>query len=428
MSTIVLLVSFFVLMVIGVPVAYAMLATAFFIIFVFEPTLPSIIVVQKMYGGIDNYILICIPFFMLAGELMNLTPLFDRLMKIADAIVGNIKGGLSHVNIVCSMIFAGISGSAAADASAVGSMMIPAMVKQGYSRPYATAVTVVSSVIGVIIPPSNIMVVAALATSTSVASALVGGVLPGILAGMCLLCVSLIYGLKKGFPKSSSMTWRERGNAFWGGIPGLGIPVVIVGGILGGFVTPTEASNLCVIYAIVVGPILIRGLPPLKDLYACVVVVVTRQSAVMFCLGASVVLAWLFAIAGVPDIIAAGIDHVTDSRNGVIAVMLVVYLVVGTFMDPLPAILIFSPIFHPIAHHYGISNVHFTVTMVMGLAIGLATPPVGSCLFVGAAISGLTIDKFVKELLPFLAAMVVALIIVAYIPALAEALPALVKR
>jgi TRAP-type C4-dicarboxylate transport system permease large subunit len=156
--------------------------------------------------------------------------------------------------------------------------------------------------------------------------------------------------------------------------------------------------------------------------------VVTRQSAVMFCLGASVVLAWLFAIAGVPDAIAVGIGHITDSRNGVIAVMLLVYLVVGTFMDPLPAILIFSPIFQPIAHHYGISNVHFTVTMVMGLAIGLATPPVGSCLYVGAAISGLTIDKFAKDLLPFLAAMVVALIIVAYIPALAEALPALVKR
>ncbi|EPC00357.1 hypothetical protein L861_13870 [Litchfieldella anticariensis FP35 = DSM 16096] len=423
MAGIALLSCFFVLISIGVPIAYAMLGTAFFVLFVFEPGLPTIIVPQKFYGGADNYILLCIPFFMLAGELMGLTPLFDRLMKFSNAMVGHIRGGLSHVNIVVSMLFAGISGAASADTSAVGSMMIPAMVKQGYTKSYATAVTVISSVIGVIIPPSGIMIVAALATGTSVSSVFLGGVIPGIVAGSSLLIVSLIYGFTKGFPKSAEMNWRERGRAFWFGMPGLGIPIVIIGGILGGLVTPTEAANLAVVYAIIVGALLIKGIPPLRELYQSLITVVTRLSAIMICLGASMVLAWFFAIAGVPEIVAGAIMTVTDNPYGVMALMLISYLIVGTFLDPLPAILIFSPIFQPIASSFGISDVHFTVVMVMGLSIGLATPPVGSCIFVGSAISGLSVDKFVKDLLPFIAAMAAALVVVAFVPSLVEWLP-----
>ncbi len=428
MSAVFILVSFFVLLVIGVPIAYSMLATAFAVLYLFYPSIPTIVVSQKFFGGVDNYILLCIPFFMLAGELMGITSLFDRLMRCADAMVGQIKGGLSHVNIVVSMLFAGISGSASADTAAVGSMMIPAMVKQGYTKAYATAVTVVSSVIGVIIPPSGIMIVAALATSTSVSSVFLGGVFPGLIAGFSLLAVSLFYGAVKGFPASSKMTWRERGRAFWLGIPGLGIPVVIIGGILGGFITPTEASNIAVIYALVVGIFLLGRLPSARQLYNCVINVIMRLSAIMFCLGASVVLAWLFAIAGVPEAVAAAIAFITDEPAGIIALMLVCYLIVGTFLDPLPAILIFAPIFQPIARTIGMSDLHFTVTMVMGLSIGLATPPVGSCLFVGSAISGLSVEKFTKDLLPFLLAMVIALFTVAYIPTLTEYLPSLSRR
>lgn len=425
MSAVFIIICFFVLIAIGVPIAYAMLATAFSTLYIFYPSIPTLVVSQKVYGGIDNYILLCIPFFMLAGEFMGITSLFDRLMRCADAIVGQIKGGLSHVNIVASMLFAGISGSASADTAAIGSMMIPAMVKQGYSRAYATAVTVVSSVIGVIIPPSGIMIVAALATSTSVAGVFLGGVFPGIVAGLSLLAVSLFYGAVKGFPASSKMTWRERGRTFWLGVPGLGIPVVVIGGILGGFITPTEASNISVIYAIVVGVALLGRLPPVRQIYDSLMNVITRLSAIMFCLGASVMLSWLFAIAGVPEAVAAAIAYITDEPIGVIALMLMCYLVVGTFLDPLPAILIFAPIFQPIARTIGMSDLHFTVTMVMGLSIGLATPPVGSCLFVGSAISGLGVEKFTKHLLPFLLAMVVALVIVAYVPMLTEYLPSL---
>ncbi|GAB5378250.1 MAG: TRAP transporter large permease subunit [Acuticoccus sp.] len=428
MSAIFILFAFFAFLIIGVPIAYSMLATSFAVLYLFYPSIPTIVVSQKFYGGIDNYILLCIPFFMLAGELMGITSLFDRLMRCADAVVGQIKGGLSHVNIVVSMLFAGISGSASADTAAVGSMMIPAMVKQGYSKAYATAVTVVSSVIGVIIPPSGIMIVAALATNTSVASVFLGGVFPGIIAGCSLLAVSLFYGAIKGFPAASSMTWRDRVRAFWMGIPGLGIPVVIIGGILGGFITPTEASNIAVIYAIVVGLTLLGRVPPARQLYTCVINVITRLSAIMFCLGASVVLSWLFAIAGVPEAVAGAITAITSEPAGIIAMMLVCYLIVGTFLDPLPAILIFAPIFQPIAKTIGMSDLHFTVTMVMGLSIGLATPPVGSCLFVGSAISGLSVEKFTRDLLPFLLAMVVALFVVAYLPVLTEYLPSLSRR
>lgn len=428
MSAVFMLGTFFTLLLIGVPIAYSMLATSFAVLYFFYPMIPTIVVSQKFYGGIDNYILLCIPFFMLAGELMGITSLFDRLMRCADAIVGQIKGGLSHVNIVVSMLFAGISGAASADTAAVGSMMIPAMVKQGYTKSYATAVTVVSSVIGVIIPPSGIMIVAALATSTSVAQVFLGGVFPGLIAGFSLLAVSLLYGSLKGFPTASQMTWRDRGRAFAMGVPGLGIPVVIIGGILGGFITPTEASNIAVVYAIVVGTVLIGGLPPLRQLYTAVMNVITRLSAIMFCLGASVALSWLFAIAGVPDAVGAAIAYVTNDPAGIVALMLVSYLIVGTFLDPLPAILIFAPIFQPIARSIEMSDLHFTVVMVMGLSIGLATPPVGSCLFVGSAISGLSVEKFTRDLLPFLLAMVVALFVVAYVPTLTEYLPSLAAR
>ena len=419
----ILLILFFSLMFLGVPIAYAMLITSFVTLKFFNPEVPTIIVPQRIFGGVNNYILLCIPFFMLAGELMGMTPLFDRLIKCANALVGHIRGGLSHINIVVSMFFAGITGAATADTSAVGSMLIPAMIKQGYSRRYSTAVTVVSSVIGVIIPPSGLMIVAALATANSVAVLFLGGVIPGLLAGFAQLTVSLIYGHIKGFPKAEPMTWRDRGVALWLGLPGLGIPVIIMGGILGGAVTPTEAANVSVIYAIIVGPILMGGFPPLVRFYRSLMLVCARLSAIMFCLGTAMVLGWIFAIAGVPDAVGEWITSITDSTVLITAGMLVTYVIVGTFLDPLPAILIFTPIFQPLAESIGISNTHFAVTMVFGLAIGLATPPVGSCLFIGSAISGLSVEQFTKDLIPFIVVMIGVLIAIAYVPWLVEFVP-----
>lgn len=424
----ILLILFFGLMLIGVPIAYSMLITSFITLKFVHPEIPTLIIPQRIYGGVNNFILLCIPFFILAGELMSMTQLFDRLIKVSNAIVGHIKGALSHINIVVSMFFAGITGAATADTSAVGSLLIPAMVKQGYTKSYATAVTVVSSVIGVIIPPSNLMVVAALATSTSVAALLLGGLVPGILAGLAQLTWSIIYGVTKGFPAEPKMSWRERLQVFWAGLPALGIPVVLMGGILGGIMTPTEAAAVSIIYALIVGPILMQRFPPLRQLYDSALVVLGRVSAVMTCVGTALVMGWIFAIAEVPNAIAAFITSITTNGALITLGMLATYLIVGTFLDPLPAILIFAPIFQPVAESLGISTVHFAVVMVFGLAIGLATPPVGSCLYVGAAISGIGVEKFTKDLIPFIIAMLAVLVVIAFIPPLVTFVPEVMLR
>lgn len=424
----ILLIIFFALMLIGVPIAYSMLITSFVTLTFVHPEIPTLIVPQRIYGGVNNFILLCIPFFILAGELMAMTQLFDRLIKVSNAIVGHIKGALSHINIVVSMFFAGITGAATADTSAVGSLLIPAMVKQGYTKSYATAVTVVSSVIGVIIPPSNLMVVAALATSTSVAALLLGGLIPGILAGLAQLTWSIIYGITKGFPAEPKMSWGERLQVFFHGLPALGIPVVLMGGILGGIMTPTEAAAVSIIYALIVGPIMMQRFPPLRQLYDSALVVLGRVSAVMTCVGTALVMGWIFAIAEVPDAIAAFITSITTNGTLITLGMLATYLVIGTFLDPLPAILIFTPIFLPLAESLGISPIHFAVVMVFGLAIGLATPPVGSCLFVGAAISGIGVEKFTKDLIPFILAMILVLILIAFVPALVTFVPEVMLR
>ncbi|MDR1933370.1 MAG: TRAP transporter large permease [Spirochaetales bacterium] len=417
------LICFFGLMILGMPIAYSMIVTGFITINFFHPGIPLVIIPQRVFAGINNFILLCIPFFMLAGELMSMTPLFDKLINLSKALVGHIRGGLSHVNIVVSMFFAGITGAAVADTSAVGGILIPAMNKEGYPKGYTVAVTVSSSTLGVIIPPSNLMIVAALATGQSVAILFMAGIIPGILSGMAQLVVSFIYSYKYGYPKSSDMTWKDRVRIFWEGMPAIGIPVIIMGGILGGVVTPTEAADLTIFYAVVVGIFGLRSIPTMKRLYSSLVIVVERLGAVMFALGAAMVLGWIFAIAQVPDAIGAWILSVTTNSVIITIGMLITMLIVGTFMDPLPAILIFTPIFLPIAESIGMGKLHFTITMIFGFVIGLITPPVGSVLYVGSAISGMKVEEFVKDLIPFISAIIAILILLAFVPPLVTFIP-----
>ncbi len=423
-ATLVLII-FFMLIVLGVPIGYGMLITAVITLKFLHPHLPLIIVPQRVFSGINNFILLCIPFFMLAGEIMGLTPLFDRLMQLSRALVGRIPGALSHVNIVVSMFFAGITGAATADTSSVGGILIPAMRKDGYKDGYTVAVTVSSSTIGVIIPPSNLMVVAALASGTSVAALFVGGIIPGILSGLSQLVVSFIYALRYGFPKAPPMTWKERGWAILRSAPAAGMPIIIVGGILGGVFTPTEASAVSVLYAFIIGSLMMRKIPNLKQLWECFLAVAARLGAVMFCVGSAMVLGWIFAKAEVPDAVGNFIVSLTTNPLLIIFGFLITYIIVGTFLDPLPAILIFTPIFLPLARSIGMSVIHFAVVMVFGFAIGLITPPVGSCLYVGAAISGLKIEEFAKDLIPFIISIVFVLFLIAYIPPLVTYLPEL---
>lgn len=424
----VVLVGFFGLIILGTPIGYAMIVTSVVALRFLHDTIPLVIVPQRVFAGINNFILLCIPFFMLAGELMSITPLFEKLVKLFQAFIGHIKGGLSHVNIVVSMFFAGITGAATADTAAVGGMLIPAMEKDGYTRSYATAVTVSSSTIGVIIPPSNLMIVAALATGSSVAVLFMAGLVPGILSGLGQLVVSLIYAKRKGFPARDRIGWAERRRLIWDGLPALGIPVIIFGGILGGVFTPTEAAAMTVIYAVIVGGFLLRSLPSWKVVYDTLLAVVERVGAVMLAVGAAMVLGWLFAMAGVPAAVGAWITTITTNPVLITLFMLATFLIMGTFLDPLPAILIFTPIFMPIAASIGMGRVHFTITMVFGFVIGLITPPVGSCLYVGAAISRMRVEQFVMDLIPFIVSIVVVLVLIAFVPALVEFVPGLLFR
>jgi len=417
------LVVFFGLMILGMPIGYAMLVASIFTLKVFHEMIPLVIVPQRILGGVNNFILLCIPFFMLMGELMALTPLCEKLIKLFQAFLGHIKGGLSHVNIVVSMFFAGITGAATADTAAIGGILIPAMKKEGYTPSYATAVTVSSSTIGVIIPPSNLMVVAALVGGTSVAALFMGGLIPGILSGLAQLVVSFIYAKRKGFPAACRIGWKERIQILWEGIPAIGIPVIIFGGILGGIFTPTEAANITVFYAIVVGFFALRSFPSWRNVYCAFLVVVRRVGTVMFAVGAAMVLGWLFGIAQVPLAVGEWITSITTNPNLIILGMLITYLVIGTFLDPLPAILIFYPIFLPIAESIGMGKIHFNLVMVFGFTIGLITPPVGSCLYVGAAVSGLRIEEFMKDLIPFIIAISLVLVLIAFVPPLVEFVP-----
>ena len=329
-----ILVGFLGLMILGMPIGYSMLVTAILTLKTFHEAIPLSIVPQRIFAGVNNFILLCIPFFMLAGEMMAITPLFEKLIKLFRAFLGHIKGGLSHVNIVVSMFFAGITGAATADTSAVGGLLIPAMEKDGYTRSYATAVTVSSSTIGVIIPPSNLMIVAALATSSSVAVLFMAGLVPGILSGLGQLVVSLIYAKRKGFPSAHRMSWRDRVQVFWAGIPAIGIPVIIFGGILGGVFTPTEAAAMTVFYAVIVGIFLLRSFPSWALLYKTLLTVVQRLGAVMLAVGAAMVLGWIFAIAQVPMAVGNWITSVTTNPVLITLGMLATFLIIGTFLDP----------------------------------------------------------------------------------------------
>ena len=422
-TAVAILVGFFALMLLGMPIPYAMIATSYMVLHFLHPDVPTQIVAQRVYSGINSYPLLCIPFFMLAGEFMSMTSIFDRLLTLSRAIVGHIKGSLSHINVMVSLIFAHMTGSAVADTTLCGTILIPAMNKEKYPKDWTVAVTVSTSCLGVIFPPSNQMIIAALVTSQSVVALFVAGFIPGTLTGIAFMGLSFYYAYKYNFPKSGGMTWNERFRAFFKSLPALGIPFIIMGGILLGVITPTEAANAAIFYIIFVGIIGLRNIPTWKQVYAALAKVSELVGCVLFCLGAAIILGWIMAIAQIPDLLGAWVLSITKSPTLIILMMITIFLLVGTFMDPLPNILIFTPIFMPIAESIGMGKLHFTVVMVYTFIIGLITPPVGSVLYVGVALSGMSVDKFIKPLMSFVVAMIIVVLMMAFIPPLVTIVP-----
>lgn len=421
----VLVISFIVLLVIGVPVAYSVGICSFVTILVSIDTIPAVTTVaQRMATGLDSFALLAIPFFVLAGQIMNQGGIASRLIAFAKALVGAFPGGLAYVNIIGAMLFGAISGSAMAAVSAIGGTLGPRMEKEGYEKEYSAAVNIVSSTTGLVIPPSNILIVFSLASGgASIAALFLAGYIPGILMGLALMTVAAVYAKIKNYPKGEQTTLKNLLYTFVDALPSLMMLVVVIGGIVMGIFTATEASGVAVLYTLILA--VIYKEMSFTKLSKIAIGSVSTTSIVMLLIGCSMSMSWVMSYADIPQSVTAALLSVSDNKVIILLLINLILLFVGVFMDMTPAVLIFTPIFLPIVEKLGMDPVHFGIVMVMNLCIGLCTPPVGSVLFVGIGIADVSLEKVVKPLIPLFIAMIVVLIAVTYIPSLSLFLPQL---
>ncbi len=369
---------------------------------------------DRMFAGLDLFPYLAMPFFILAGEIMNRSGITTHLVRFADSLVGWLRGGMAHSNMLASVMFAGITGAATADAAAFGNTLVPAMVKQGYSKPFACAVTAAGSIIGPTIPPSTLMVIYGSLMGVSIAGLFAAGIVPGLL--ICAICMAVIAGLGKrlNLPKSDQRpSLMKILVAFKESILALVLPVFILGSILGGIATPTEAAAIAVFYALVVGGLVYRGLTR-SDLYE-MLVRTTRITGIIFLIIASAsILGWWMTFNQIPQAIASGFLALSDDPNMIIAMILALLLFIGMFMDINATLIILAPVLAPLTVSIGMDPVHAGVMIILALNISLMTPPVGACLFVLASVTKETVENIARALWPFLVAEVIVLLIVAY--------------
>jgi tripartite ATP-independent transporter DctM subunit len=428
LGAIALVVLFVIFLVMNMPVAYAIaMATcgAFFVLNLSGgDDLPAAtIIAQKMVSGIDSFALLAIPFFILSGLLMGQGGLARRLFDFVNVFMGHFPGGLAYVNIATSMLFGSISGSAAASVSSVGGMMMPEMKRHGYGDGYNVAVSTTSAITGLMIPPSNAVIVYALAAgSVSISAMFIAGILPGILFGLLLMVVAGILAVKHGYHAGEKQPLSALFPAFLRAVPSLLLVVIILGGILAGIVTPTEAAAVAVLYSFILTVVIYREVKP-SDIPGILLKCAKTTSIVMFLIGASMAMSWLLTYRDIPQSISAGLFGISENPIVLLLLMNVVLLAVGTFMDLTPAVLIFTPIFLPVAESIGLSPIHFGMMLIANLCIGLCTPPVGTCLFVGCSVGKTTLSEVVPKMVPFFIAMIVALLLVTFCAPISEWLP-----
>ncbi len=421
----VLVLSFVVLLGIGVPVAWTLgISGVLTILLSIETITAFTTMAQRFVTSLDSFTLLAIPFFILAGQLMNKGGIATRLINFAKNVVGALPGGLAHINVVAAMLFGAIAGSSVAAASAIGSILGPRMEKEGYSKEFGAAINITSSTTGLIIPPSNTLIVYSLASGgTSIAALFVAGYLPGILVGLSLMGVAAVWTIRKNFPVGERGTFKELIQSFISAFPSLFLLVVVIGGIIAGIFTATEAAAIAVVYTLVLGyyynEITFDNLPDI------LLDAVKTTSIVMLLIATSVSMSWVMSFESIPQAISDGILSLSNSPVVILLLINMILLFVGMFMDMTPAVLIFTPIFLPIVTELGMDPVHFGIMMVLNLCIGICTPPVGTLLFVGVSIADTTIPKVIKPLLPLFAAMIIALLLVTFWPALSMWLPSL---
>ena len=424
MGTLVLFGGFFVLLLAGTPIVFAMALAALLLLLTLGRDLPLTLIPHQMVAATDSFLLLAIPLFFLAGELMNAGGITARLVRFAACLVGHIRGGLAHVTILASMIMSGFSGSAVADASAVGSVLVPSMRREGYDPAFAAAVTAAAATAGPIIPPSIPMIIYAATGEVSVGALFMAGVVPGLLLGVYLMAAVFVISRRRGYPTRPRATLGELGRATVEASWALLAPVIVLGGILIGVVTPTEAAALAVLYSLVIGLFVYREIR-WRDVPG-----ILRQSAVstgvvMIIVAASGIMGWEVANLRVGEQVLAVILGISREPWFVLLLINVLFLILGCFLDPLAIIIIFVPVFLPLVKAVGIDLVHFGLVVVLNVTIGLVTPPVGYLLYICASIAGTPVEPVVREVMPFLLALLLTLILCTYWPAMVLSVPRL---
>ncbi|HRU15644.1 MAG TPA: TRAP transporter large permease [Anaerohalosphaeraceae bacterium] len=420
----VLVVSFVLLLVFNVPVAFSM-GIASVLAMLAMGDLPALVAVaHKMITGIDEFSLLAIPFFILSGLFMGHGGIARRLIDFANVLVGRFRGGLALVNILTCMLFGAISGSATAAVSSVGGFMIPLMNKRGYDREFNASVTITAATTGLLIPPSNVMIVYSLAAggAVSIAAIFMAGVIPGILVGLGLMVVSSFISWRRNYGKGETVRLSETWKRFFKAIPALLLIVIVMGGILGGVFTATEASAVAVLYSFLLAVVFYKEVK-WREIPGILLQGGVMTSVVFLLIAASMAMSWVLAAERIPQDISAALLGLTHNKIMVLLIINLILLAVGTFMDMTPAVLIFTPIFLPVVDTFGIHPLHFGIIMIMNLCIGLCTPPVGTCLFLGCGIAETTVTKVMRQILPFYAAMIIVLFICSYMPVLSMWLP-----
>jgi tripartite ATP-independent transporter DctM subunit len=421
---IVLLSSFIILLVLNVPISFSIGISTLLTILAIGG-LPALqIVAHKIATGIDSFALLAIPFFILAGLLMGRGGIARRLIDFANVLVGRFPGGLSYVNIITCMLFGAISGSAVAAVSSVGGFMIPLMNKEGYARDFNASVSITAATTGLLIPPSNVMIVYSLATggAVSIAAIFLAGFLPGFLMGLGLMIVSGIISIRRNYGKGVTFGLKEGLVKFITALPPLFLVILVLGGILAGYFTATEASAVAVVYALFLSVVVYKEVK-IKDLPNILLQSGITTAVVMLLIGTSMAMSWVLAYESIPQDISAALLGLTDNKIILLLIINMILLFVGTFMDMTPAVLIFTPIFLPIVQNLGMHPIHFGIVLIMNLCIGICTPPVGSCLFVGCGIAETTITRVIRHLMPFFLAMIAVLLVTTFVPAISLLIP-----
>jgi tripartite ATP-independent transporter DctM subunit len=408
----------------GVPISFAIgTAAVSALLLSLDPAAATTVIAQRMATGLDSFALLAIPFFILSGQLMNRGGIARRLIDLAKVIVGRLPGGLAYVNVLGSMLFGSISGSAVAAAAAIGGTMSPMMKREGYDREFSAAVNIASAPIGLLIPPSNIMVVYSLASGgVSIAALFLAGYVPGILLGVALMLIVAVIAKRRNYPVGEKVAFPTGVRIFFAALPSLLLVAIVMGGIILGWFTPTEASAIAVAYTFVLSVVIYREIK-WSELPRLLTDSAATTAIVLLLVGTSMGMSWVMSSANIPQTISESLVALSDNPIVLLLIINLLLLVVGTFMDMTPAVLIFTPILLPVVTKLGMSPLHFGLVLIFNLCIGLCTPPVGSCLFVGCGVAGTTIAKVWRPLLPFFFAMFVVLLLVTYWPALSLALP-----